>query len=321
VANSAERQAVDNAQMSNEDVPAFLPLTGIYEPSAIQQLQDGRFLVAEDEKDHPLSLVTIGADGTVKTAALTAGLLQMFSSFWKLDDLEGLAADRAGLVYAITSHSRDDDGDKRESREKLVRFRVDGDRVVDPKVVVGLKRALTTRHPVLAAAAKIRDVKDSGGFNIEGLDFSPDQQRLLIGFRSPLRDGRALIASVENPSAIFESDEAPRIAPRLEELDLGGHGIRGLSYVPALGEYLVIGGPTSREPAAFDLWRWSGEPGAPALRVTVPGLRGFEKAEGVSAAHIGGVERIMVVSDDGNREAGQPASYLLLHPAQLRTAA
>jgi len=321
VANSAERQAVDNAQMSNEDVPAFRPLTGIYEPSAIQQLQDGRFLVAEDEKDHPLSLVTIGADGTVKTAALTAGLLQMFSSFWKLDDLEGLAADRAGLVYAITSHSRDDDGDKKESREKLVRFRVDGDRVVDPKVVVGLKRALTTRHPVLAAAAKIRDVKDSGGFNIEGLDFSPDQQRLLIGFRSPLRDGRALIASVENPSAIFESDEAPRIAPRLEELDLGGHGIRGLSYVPALGEYLVIGGPTSREPAAFDLWRWSGEPGAPALRVTVPGLRGFEKAEGVSAAHIGGVERIMVVSDDGNREAGQSASYLLLHPAQLRTAA
>jgi len=307
--------------MSKSDLPAFRPLTGVYEPSAIQQLPDGRFLVVEDEKDHPLSLVTLGDDGTVKTAALTAGLLQMFSSFWTMDDLEGLTADRAGLIYAITSHSRDDDGDKKEPREKLVRFRVDGDRVVDPKVVDGLKHALKTRHAVLAAAAKVRDVKDSGGFNIEGLELSPDQQRLLIGFRSPLRDGRALIACVENPSAVFESDEAPRIAPVLEELDLGGHGIRGLSYLPALGEYLVIGGPTSREPAAFDLWRWSGEPGAPARRVTVPGLRGFEKAEGVCAAHVGGVERIMVVSDDGNREAGQPASYLLLDPAQLRTAA
>jgi uncharacterized protein YjiK len=73
-------------------------LTGIFEPSAIQQLPDGRFLVVEDEKSHPLSLVTIGADGSVDSAALTAGLFQLFSGFWKLDDLEGLALDRAGLM-------------------------------------------------------------------------------------------------------------------------------------------------------------------------------------------------------------------------------
>ena len=30
-------------------------LTGIYEPSAVQQLADGRFLVAEDEKARPFS--------------------------------------------------------------------------------------------------------------------------------------------------------------------------------------------------------------------------------------------------------------------------
>jgi hypothetical protein len=135
-----------------------------------------------------------------------------------------------------------------------------------------------------------------------------------------LRDGRALIASVENPTAVFESDEAPQIAPLLDELDLGGHGIRGLSYVPALGGYLVIGGPISREPATFQLWCWSGEPGAPARRVTVPGLLGFEKAEGVSPAVVGGMERIVLVSDDGNRDAKRSASFLLLDPAQLQTA-
>ncbi|HEY8710673.1 MAG TPA: DUF3616 domain-containing protein [Burkholderiaceae bacterium] len=306
--------------MAHNEAPAFQPLPGTYEPSAIQQLPDGRFLVVEDEKRHPLSLLTIGAAGRVESTALTAGLLQMFSAFWKLDDLEGLALDRAGFVYAITSHSRDDDGDEKMSREKLVRFRIEGNRVVKPKVVGGLKRALAATHPVLAAAAKLRDVKDSGGLNIEALEFSPDPQRLLIGFRSPLHDGRAIIASVENPQGIFEAGEEPRVATALDELDLGGHGIRGLSYVPCLGEYLVIGGPVSRARARFDLWLWSGQHAAPARRVTVPGLQGLERAEGVSPAVIDGVERIVIVSDDGDRQAGRYASYLLLDPGQLQTA-
>jgi len=303
--------------VTNGKVPAFQPLTGIYEPSAVQQLPDGRFLVVEDEKDHPLSLVTIDADGKVKAEGLTAGLLQMFSSFWKLDDLEGLAADRSGFIYAITSHSRGDDGDVKKSREKLVRFRVDGDRVVHPKVVDGLKAALISRHAVLAEAAQVRDVKSGGGLNVEGLEVSPEQQ-LLIGFRSPLQNGRALIARLENLAAVFDSDEAPEIAPVLDELDLGGHGIRGLSYVPAIGAFLIVGGPASREDAAFDLWCWSGQPDSSARRVTIPGMSGLAKAEGVSPALIDGVERIIVVSDDGNREAKCSAGYLLVDPAQLK---
>ncbi len=306
--------------MNDQTAPAFRPLIGIFEPSAIAQLADGRLHVVEDEKEHPLSLVTVGADGSVQTEALTAGLFQMASPFWKLDDLEGLATDRTGFVYGITSHSRDDDGDEKKSRERLVRFRIQGDRVVEPRVVHGLKQALATQHAVLADAAQVRDVKGCGGLNIEALEISPDQQHLLIGLRSPLRDGRALIACVENPGAVFDSDETPRIAPLLVELDLGGHGIRGLSYVPALGAYLVIGGPTSRKPANFDLWRWSGEPGARAQRLAVPGLRGFEKAEGVCPAVIGGIERIVIVSDDGNRKDRHAAGYLLLDPAQLQIA-
>ena len=307
--------------MTNNEAPAFQPLTGVHEPSAILQLPDGRFLVVEDEQSHPLSLVTIDAAGSVETVALKAGLLQMFSDFWRLDDLEGLALDRAGFVYAITSHSRDDDGDAKKSRERLVRFRIDGHKVVDTKVVEGLKSTLTERHPVLAAAARMQDVKGGGGLNIEALEISPDQKRLLIGFRSPVHDGRALVASVENPSGIFESDEAPRVAAVLEELDLGGHGIRGLSYVPALGAYLVIGGPVSRERAKFDLWLWSGHRGAPARRVTVAGLRSLERAEGVCPAVIDGEQRVMIVSDDGNRKAGRFARYLLLDPVSLQVAA
>jgi Protein of unknown function (DUF3616) len=304
--------------MANETVPAFRPLTGIYEPSAVQQLPDGRFLVAEDEKEHPLSLVTIEVNGKVQTEALTAGWLQMFSSFWKLDDLEGLAADRAGFIYAITSHSRKEDGDEKKTREKLVRFRVEGDGVVHPKAVDGLKAALVAGHAVLAAAAKIQDVKAHGGLNIEALEVDPERHQLLIGFRSPLRDGRALIARVENLAGVFDSDQAPEIAPVLDELDLGGHGIRSLSYVPALEAFLIVSGPASREDAGFGLWSWSGKPGEPARRVKVPGLPGIAKAEGVCPARIGGLERIVIVSDDGNREAKRAAGYLVLDPGQLQ---
>ena len=59
--------------MVNETAPTFQPLTGIYEPSAIAQLPDGRFLVVEDEKEHLVSVVTLDADGRVGSTALTAG--------------------------------------------------------------------------------------------------------------------------------------------------------------------------------------------------------------------------------------------------------
>jgi hypothetical protein len=154
---------VHNARVTHEQGQAFQPLTGIFEPSAIQQLPDGRFLVVEDEKSHPLSLVTISADGSVDSTALTAGLFQRFSAFWKLDDLEGLALDDAGFVYGITSHSRDDDGNEKKPREKLVRFRVEGKRVVDPKVVDGLKPALTSRMPCWRQQPRSRTSKPMVG--------------------------------------------------------------------------------------------------------------------------------------------------------------
>ncbi|MDO8959565.1 MAG: DUF3616 domain-containing protein, partial [Rhodocyclaceae bacterium] len=245
--------------MTVANILMFLALTGIYEPSAIQQLPDGRFLVVEDEKTQPFSLVTIRADGSVASSPLATAAPDTNADFKKLDDLEGIAVDAAGFIYAITSHSRNNAGAEKKSREKLVRFRIEGDRALAPVVVTELKAALAAAHPLLAKAAQIPDVKAAGGLNIEALEMTPDRQRLLIGFRSPLLDRRAIIASIENPVAVFEAGEAPRIAPRLETLDLGGHGIRGLSYVPALAGYLVVSGPVAKEQVQFQLWFWSGQ--------------------------------------------------------------
>jgi hypothetical protein len=294
----------------------FIALTGVFEPSAIQQLPDGRFLVAEDEKTHPFTLLTLRADGTSSTTPLLAPGPDAALS--RLDDLEGITTDAVGFVYAITSHSRNADGEEKKSREKLIRFRIEGDRAVAPVVVKNLKAALTAAHPVLAAAAEVAEVKAEGGLNVEGLEMAPDGRRLLLGFRSPLREGRALVAAIENPREIFEAGAAPRISPRLDTLDLGGHGIRGMSWVPALAGYLVISGPVAKERTQFRLWFWSGRPGDAPRRVTVPGLPGFEHAEGVCPAIVDGKPRIVIVSDDGDRKAGRPARFLALEPGQLR---
>ena len=301
--------------------PTFQPLSGLYEPSAIQQLLDGRLLVVEDEKDHSFSLVTLNANADVSSKSLSPAWFHGGDPIWKLDDLEGLSRDGAGYLYAITSHSRDDDGDEQKRREKLARFRIQNDKVVEPVVVGGLKRALTVTHPVLAAAALVLDAKSGAGLNIEALEITPDGQRLLIGFRSPLQGSQAIIASIENHAAVFDSEAAPQISNTLQTLDLGGHGIRGMSWVAAMSGYLVISGPAARADHSFGLWFWSGEADTPARRVTVPGLAGFERAEGVCPAVFDGVTKIVIVSDDGNRKQGRFARFVMLDLAQLQIAA
>lgn len=302
--------------MPHTPIAPFRPLTGVFEPSAIQQLADGRFLVVEDEKAHPFSLVTIAGD-SVSATPLRPGFFEFDEAFWKLDDLEALALDPAGRVYAITSHSRDGGGDARKSREKLVRFRVEGEDVVDKQVERGLKATLVAAHPVLAAAAAVLDVKNKGGLNIEAMEFNPHGGHLWLGFRSPVPNGEAILASLENPGAMFDAGELPRIAPKLVTLDLGGHGLRGMAWVPSLAGYLLIAGPMVRRHEPFQLWLWSGKANAPARRVGVPGLPGFAHAEGVCPAVIEGREVIVIVSDDGDRAQGRCAGYMLIDPDRL----
>jgi len=296
----------------------FHEMHDFYEPSGIHQLADGRFLVVEDEEKHALSLLTLH-EGRCRRTSLAAPFWSWGQGdFWQLDDLEGVTGDAAGFVYAITSHSRDEKGETHKARERLVRFRLDGDKVEEPRVVDNLKRALTAAHPVLAAAAEVRRVKSEGGLNIEELAMSADQRRLLIGFRSPLLDGRAIIAAIDNVSAIFDDDARPEVSAPLIALDLDGQGIRGMSYVPFLHGYLLITGPVAREQIDFSLWFWDGVRDSTPRRVRLAGMPGFRHAEGVAPAIIDGRPYLMLVSDEGDRKEARHARYLLLSPEQLQ---
>ena len=306
----------------SDERPQFRELAGVYEPSAVHQLADGRFIVVEDEERHPIDLLTLQEDGRFSATAVDPK--ELFdkdgagAEFRKLDDLEALDVDERGRVYALTSHSRTGKGKVKEEREKLVRFEVAGDELRDPRVVMDLKQQLMAAHPALREAAEVDDVKDGNGLNIEGLAFDADRQRLLVGFRGPLVDGKAMLVAIENVEEVFETGAEPRIAEQPISLDLGGEGIRGMSYAPRLGGFLIISGPLEQvEDVPFRLWFWQGQPDRPAQRVTVPGLSGFEHAEGVTPLHWRGQERLLIVSDDGDMDAGKFAQFLMVDYDQL----
>lgn len=286
----------------------FEPLPGIFEPSGVQQLPDGRFLVIEDEKEFPFCLFTLNADGRIVGSPVAMAAPD------KLNDLEGLTLGPSGHLYAITSHSRDGDTEVKKSRRRLVRFRVVGDAIVDAAVFDGLLPVLTAAHPALAAAAQVADVKEGGGLNVESLEMAPDGKELLVGLRGPLIDDRAVVAALAEPDALFDASAAAEVVIRT--IDLGGQGIRGMAWVPALHGYLVVSGPLSRAKARFGLWLWDGTETA-ARRVSIQGVDDMARTEGLTVAQVGGEAMVLLVSDDGDRSAGLPANHLLIDTARL----
>lgn len=104
-----------------------------------------------------------------------------------------------------------------------------------------------------------RPPKGPNGLNIEGLCASP-RGGLLIGFRNPIPQGRALLIPLENPEEVILGKRA-RLGNPIS-LPLGGLGIRAIAYVETQGIYLIIAGPPGQE-AIFELYQWSGDPKAP----------------------------------------------------------
>ncbi|HEC16349.1 MAG TPA: DUF3616 domain-containing protein [Sedimenticola sp.] len=316
--DSTDQESASGVEAETAGFRQFAGDSDIFEPSGVQQLPDGRFIIAQDEADWPFSLLTLRPHGDNDITHLAPK--KIFSKggahkrFRVLDDLEGLAVDDRGYVYAVTSHSRAADGDSRKNREKLVRFRIHGDKILDPVVVTGLRKELIGDFPELGGQTA------GNGFNIEGLCLNRTRDKLLLGFRAPLdKKGNALVAVIDDPDALFSGRRPPRIRSALVRLNLNGSAIRGMAYDPLLQGYLIIGGsPGKRASGQNRLWFWNGAPEASPRLVLIRGLDGLENAEGVSPARIGGEKRILVVSDDGNEKSGKTARYLLLGYDQLQ---
>jgi hypothetical protein len=141
-----------------------------------------------------------------------------------------------------------------------------------------------------AAARKAPD--EDGGFNLEGMTATPEGQ-VLLGFRNPVPQGRALLVALIDPLATLRGERA-RLGDPIQ-LDLGGLGVRALSYWR--GRYLIAAGARADGGSSrLFSWKGAGTTPAPLDGIAVPDFHteAFFTPEQS--------DRFMLLSDDGSRE-------------------
>jgi hypothetical protein len=214
--------------------------TGMCDASCGVALPGPRFLAADDEAD-TLSLYEAAQGGPPLAVIDLGGVLGASGEL----DVEGSA--RIGdLVWWVASHGRDAHGGKAPWRRRLFATELEGERSLhlagDPYhgLIDDLDDDPRYARFDLRKAAR-QAPKEKGGLNVEGLA-ADDAGALLVGFRSPLVDGRALIAVVEKPERLLRGKKPRFGAPML--LDLGGLGIRSVEHWPERNALIVVAGPS-----------------------------------------------------------------------------
>ncbi|MBK8791893.1 MAG: hypothetical protein IPN59_01850 [Holophaga sp.] len=240
-------------------------------------------------------------------------------------DLEGMTF-RGGQFYVISSLSQADEDT--EAFRLLTEFSLDptGRFVRNERSVVIRDLMLDTLRTLpderwFSRVAATFGVK--GGLNAEGLSWVPDQpETLLVGLRSPLwgeafgdptfgkafalNRGQAILAFITRPFS-----DRPTV--RLETLDLGGHGVRDIQYLPDLKGYLILGGPVDKA-AGYSLWFYAGA-GQPE-RIRLEAFEGLCRPEAIMP--VPGRPEVYLFSEEGGYNCDAPPyTYLHLeyHPA------
>ena len=309
---TSERAKADSLTVVFQEIP------GLFEPSGVVQLDDGRILVVEDEHTNPVVVLTPNPDPESFSLSHLRSNVLFQPSIGHVSDLEGVTKDPNGRIYAITSQSRKGNGKREPEREKIIQFTIKGDRLLSSHVRTDFRKNIVKAFPALKDAAKERNVKNEGGLNIEGLTFSPDGNALWVGLRAPLSDDMAILVAVLNPRSALEVGETFRFTNSFVLLDLEGGGIRDIAYDPILSGYLILSQrENTKNEKAFKLWLWSGNPKTAPRRVRIRDIEKLNSTEGIAPVRLNGKDQLLLVNDDGNRNKAKPASYHLLDYTQL----
>jgi hypothetical protein len=272
--------------------------SGMCDASGAVAVSSNLFLVASDE-DNTLRLYRNDQAGApIKEFNFNTFLALHGKSLEA--DLEG-AAKIGARAFWIGSHGRNKDGKDRPNR---CRFFATDIKVTEGEVTLSAvgQPCKTLLHDLISdpkfdqfrfAEAARRIPKEAGALNIEGLSATPEGH-LLIGFRNPIPQGKALLIPLLNPNEVIAGKPA-RFDPAIQ-LDLGGLGIRDIAFHD--GVYLIIAG-SYHGGGKFRLYRWAGA-GAMPEPVVVDHFQEYNP-EAIVIYPEKGMQAIQILSDDGNR--------------------
>jgi hypothetical protein len=268
---------------------------GMCDASAAVALDNELFAVANDE-DNSIRVYRAREPGLpIRTFNLS--LFLEVEAKRPETDLEG-AAWLGNRIFWITSHGRNHQGKYRRNRHYFfattwneAEMRLSPVGQPYQNLLPDLQREPRLKALRLGAASR-RAPKDAGGLNIEALCATPDEH-LLIGFRNPIPQGRALIIPLLNPNDLLTGKPALFGNPIL--LDLGGLGIRDMGFWH--GQYMIVAGSYDAQ-GKCRLFQWRGQGQPEALHETE--LKGFN-AEAV-IVYPGQHSEFQLLSDDGTVE-------------------
>ncbi|HKU72360.1 MAG TPA: DUF3616 domain-containing protein [Pyrinomonadaceae bacterium] len=262
---------------------------GTFEASGVAHVPGTNgVLFVDDGRPDQIFWMELGEDlvqnGPVKAIKLGASVI----------DLEGITTD-GSRFYIVGSQSKSKGGDL----TGLVRFNfhADGQRVEAVESVAGLKKFLADNVAELRGLANT-SYKD-GGINVEGIAWDAKGGRLLLGLRSPVVDGQALVVplKLQDPQGPFSQDNLKVEGAKAIRLPLAGSGIRSIEYDERRNAFVVItGAAANNEKADFKLWEWNGESSSPTLRETETFDRKL-KPEGVTRFSTGKRDFTFIVFD------------------------
>jgi hypothetical protein len=271
--------------------------SGMCGASAAVALDAQHFVVADDEDSVLRVYARDKAGPPLERFDLTA-FLELESGSAE-SDLEG-AARLGDQIYWLGSHARNQEGKKAQSRRRFfattIRVSERGVQLTPvgrpyKDLVADLSRDPRLQRFALAAAAK-KAPKEKGALNLEGLCATPEGH-LLLGFRNPIPNDRALVVPLLNPEEVA-AGRAARFGDSIL-LDLGGRGVRDMAFCG--GKYFIIAGHRDGR-GHSKLYQWAG---GSALPEPIPESRfkGFNP-EVVVFYPDTGCENFQLLSDDGS---------------------
>jgi len=282
--------------------------------SAAVALDSTHFAVANDE-DNPLRIYSC-EQGSMPLQSFD------FSKSLGVDarkpemDIEG-GCWLEDKIFWITSHGRNKDGEYRSSRHFL--FATTCKKTAKGFEMKLFGRPYQTLSEDLAREPRFKSFgfaqasqlapKVPGALNIEGLCATPDK-KLLIAFRNPTPNSKALLIPLNNPDQVVLGRKAQFGEPVL--LALGGLGIRDIAQWR--GQYLLIAGAVAGKGESH-LYGWVGGDASPQL---------FEWSKHIDfnpeAIIVYADDRapFQLLSDDGARRVGNVQCKDLPDPRQRR---